>query len=115
MSRAKLFVKSKRTAWITGHVSVESMGAAHTTTDYAEGSTVVSLSQDDAWANNLLKRAGLQFDLIDLSRGIGTRLKGTLNRINKTPTLIVESRPSKRYIGVREISQFLSDSRNQLA
>ena len=115
MTRTRLFVKSKKTTRITGYVSVESIGAAHTATDYAEGSEVLSFSPDDAWAKNSLAKLGIQFDLVDLSKGIGNRLKGTLRGIHETPTLMIESSPSKRYVGAKEISLYLSDARHRTA
>jgi hypothetical protein len=113
MARAKLFVRSKRTTMITGRVSVESMGAAHWTTDYAEGSTLSNLSHQDSLAKNMLRKSGFQFELVDLSKGIRTRLKGALSGIKQTPTLLVETSPSKRYVGVEEISQYLTEQQSQ--
>jgi hypothetical protein len=51
----------------------------------------------------------LQYDLIDLSKGVRARLKGTLRGIKETPTLLVENSPPRRYVGFKEISQYLRD------
>ena len=109
MVQARLFIKSKRTTMVTGNVSVESMGAVHWTTDYAEGSTISNLSQEDAMAKNMLRQSGLQFDLVDLSKGVRAKFKGTMSDIKQTPTLLVETSPTRRYVGFKEISRYLTE------
>jgi glutaredoxin len=109
MALAKLFVKSRKTTMVTGNVSMESMGSAYWVTDYAEGSTLSNLPEQDSFARNMLRRSGFQFELIDLSRGMRAKFSGRLNGIKQTPTLLVGTSPSKRYEGVKEISQFLTE------
>jgi hypothetical protein len=58
MVQARLFIKSKRTTIVTGKVSVESMGATHWSTDYSEGATLSSLSQEDTLVRNMLRNPG---------------------------------------------------------
>lgn len=113
MIQAKLFIKSKRTTIVTGKVSVESIGAAHWSTDYTEGSNLSNLSQQDALAKNVLRKSGEQFELIDLSKGVRVKLKRTLSGNKQTPTLLVETSPSKRYVGVKEISQYSIERQSQ--
>jgi glutaredoxin len=87
------------------------MGAAHTTSEYAEGSILSKLPQQDALAKDLLRKSGLKFDLVDLSNGIGTRLGARLKGVRQTPTLIDGNSPSRSYIGIREISRYISSDR----
>lgn len=111
MARARLYVKSKRTTVVTGHVIIETIGAAHTTSEYSEGSILAKLPRQDALAKDLLKKSGLKFDLVDLSNGIGTRLGARLKGVTQTPTLIDGNSPSRSYIGVREISRYIASDR----
>jgi hypothetical protein len=110
MAQPRLYVKTKRTRVITGHVSVEIIGQVHTTSEYTEGSTLAKLSQDDALAKDLLRKARLRFDLVDLSDGIGTRLAARLNGVTQTPTLLDRNSPSKLHIGLKEISRYISSN-----
>jgi hypothetical protein len=113
MAKARLFVKSKRTTMITGHVSMETMGSVHWNTDYAEGSTLSSLSPQDAHAKQIVTRSGIEFDLVDVSKSVRARLTGKLSGIKQTPTLLVETSPSRRYVGLQEISRYLAERQNR--
>ena len=86
---------------ITGHVSVESMGAAHTTTDYAEGSTFASLPAEDARAVNLLRKSGVKFEKVDLSGSLKAKVVARIRGVAGTPTLLVQDNRLRRYEGVR--------------
>ena len=92
---------------------MEAMGAAgHTTAEYTEGSVQVKLTNDDQLAKDLLKRAGLDYDLADLSKGIGLRLRARLIGVKQTPTLVDGSKPRQFYVGISEISQFAKSHSN---
>jgi hypothetical protein len=73
-----LYVSSKRTSIVTGRVSVETIGAAHTTSEYTEKSSLAKLQQEDGWAKDLLRKSGLKFDLVDLSNGIWNQTRSTV-------------------------------------
>ena len=109
MARTRLYVRSKRTTIVTGHVSVETIGTNHTTSEYAEGSTYASLSPQDASARDLLRKSAVKFDLVDISKGIGPRLSARLKGVKQTPTLLDGNNPQKLYAGVKEISQYIEN------
>lgn len=81
MKRPKLFVRSTRTSIITGHGAID--GFYWGTTEFAEGKTLVQLSQSDAMARNLLGKSGIRFDVYDLSKGMRTKLAATLKGVKE--------------------------------
>ena len=107
MARARLYVESERASMVTGHVGMETIGAAHTTAEYAEGSTLTKLPRQDELARDLLRKSGLKFDLIDLSNGFRTRLWARLKGVRKTPTLLDGNSPKRTYVGVGEIFNYI--------
>lgn len=112
MNQARLYVRSKRSTVITGHVSMESFGSVHTTSDYAEGSTLAKLSEVDEYARNLLRRSGVSFELVDLSKGIGPKLRARLRGIRLTPALVDENKPPGIFFGVNGIVQYVNERAN---
>ena len=68
MPLARLYIRSQRTTVISGHVSMETIGTAHTTSEYAEGSILSKLSREDEYARDLLRRSGIGFDVVDSLR-----------------------------------------------
>ena len=113
MDRPRLYIRSKRTTVFTAHVSMEAMGAAgHTTGEYTEGSVQVKLNKEDQLAKDLLKRSGLDYDLADLSKGLGLKLRARLIGVKQTPTLVDGSNPRQFYVGINEISQFAKSHAN---
>ncbi len=113
MRRARLFVRSKRTTGITGRVSVESIGAAHTTTDYSEGSTYATLPPEDARAVSILKGSGVEFEQVDLSKGARGELAARYRGVSETPTLLGENTSMKSYVGAKAISRYVAAVRSQ--
>lgn len=111
MARPRLFVKSKTVNAITGHVNMETMGAVYWNTTYAEGSTLYRDSDEDFRAKDILKRSGIEFDLVDLSRGIKTNLFARIRGVKETPTLEVGESSGKRYVGLKAISDYVNTSR----
>ena len=97
---------------ITGQVSMETIGTAHTTSEYSEGVTVAKLSSEDEYARNLLKRSGVDFHLVDLSSGIGQRLRARFLGVRQTPVLVDGNNPPRFYSGVKEISQYVMEHNN---
>ena len=112
MARVQLYVRSKRTSIVTGHVSVETIGAVHTTAEYAEGRTLAQLPQQDATAKDFLRKSGLKFDVVDLSEGIWTRLGARLKGVRQTPTLLDRSRSPQLLVGLKEISEYATRYKN---
>ena len=62
---------------------------------------------------DLLKKSGIDFETVDLSKGLRTRISAKLQHVSETPTLIVESSPPKRYEGVKAITQYLMETRTK--
>ena len=86
------------------------MGAAHTTTDYAEGSTYASLSAEDTRAVNLLRKSGIRFEKVDLSGSLKAKFVARVRGVAETPTLLVQDSRLKRYEGVTAISQYINET-----
>lgn len=112
MVSVRLYVKSNRTTLITSRVSVETMGGGHTTADYSEGSTLVRYSPDEELARLLLKRSRVDFEIVDLSKNVGTKLLARLKGITRTPTLAEENGSGRRFVGIKEIQKFLAEEKN---
>ena len=86
---------------------METIGTAHTTSEYAEGSILSKLSREDEYARDLLRRSGIGFDVVDLSKGLGPKLRGRLQGVKLTPTLIDGKEPPRMFVGIAEISEYL--------
>jgi hypothetical protein len=56
-----------------------------------EGSTLSNLSQEDTLVRNMLRKSGLQYDLIDLSKGMRARLRGTLRASKRPPHSLLKT------------------------
>ena len=113
MARARLFVKSKSVTVITGHVNMETMGAVYWNTEYAEGSTLQRFSNEDIRARDILRRSGIEFDLVDLSKGVKTSLVARIHGVKETPTLEIRESALKRCVGLKAISDYVNESRPQ--
>lgn len=74
-------------------------------------SVQVISSKEDSMVKDLLKKSGIDFETVDLSRGLRTRISARLQHVSETPTLIVENNPPKRYEGVKAITQYLVETR----
>lgn len=109
MNRVRLYVRSKRSTVITGHVSVESFGVDHATSEYAEGSILAKLSEEDEYARKLLRSSGVSFELVDLSKGIGRKLRARLKGIRRTPALFDEHNPPGMFLGINEIVRYVKE------
>ena len=107
----RLFVRSNRTSVTTGHVSMETMGAAHTSVDYAEGTYISSLPPQDSLAKDGLRKSGIRFETVDLSSGVRSKLTARLRGVKETPTLLDEDSKMRRYVGVAAISQYIKESK----
>ncbi len=90
---------------------METMGAAHTTVDYTEGTTNYTLAQREARAKDSLRREGIKFETIDLSSGLRRRIQARFKGIRETPTLLDEHSPSKRYVGTDAILAYIEESK----
>lgn len=106
MVKVILFVRSKRTNIVTGHVSVETIGAVHTNIDYAEGLGLTKLSPEDSFAKDVLRRSGIKYDLVDLSDGLRTRISARIKGVKKTPTLLHNDSTPQRFVGIKAISEY---------
>ena len=109
MARVQLYVRSKRATMITRHAFSHGMGNAQS---YQEGSTVAKLPREDAYARDLLKSSGVDFELVDLSAGIGPRLRARLQGVRQTPTLLDRDRSPQLYAGMKEISDYVTEHKN---
>lgn len=89
---------------------METIGTIHTTSEYAEGSTSVKLSEQDAYANEMLRRSGIDFEVVDISKGVGSRLGAWFKGIKRTPTLLDGNTIPTSYTGVKEISQYINSN-----
>ena len=89
---------------------METIGTVHTTSEYAEGTTSVKLSEQDAYAQEILRRSGLDFEVVDISKGVRSRLGARFKGVKRTPTLLDENTNPRAYTGVKEISQYISSN-----
>ena len=87
-----LFVKSQRIAVATTRPSY-------------------TLKREEAEARERLKREGIKFETIDLSKGFRHRAKAGFKGITVTPTLLDAHSPGKWYIGTKAISEYIEETR----
>ena len=73
--------------------------------------TQFSLTPQDAQAKDFLKKSGVEFDLIDLSKGMRVKIRARLRGVTETPTVLDENSPSRRYVGLTGISRYVSEAR----
>jgi glutaredoxin-related protein len=109
--KVQLFVKSTRTSLTTGHVTIETIGAAHTSVDYADGATNYILRPEEARAKSTLRREGIKFETIDISSGFRHRIQARFKGIRETPTLLDQRNPSKRYVGTEAILAYIEETK----
>jgi hypothetical protein len=67
---------------------------------------------EDEYARDLVMRSGIEYDLVDLSKGIGTRLLAKLQGVSQTPALVDGSESSRLLVGVNEISRYVKEHAN---
>jgi hypothetical protein len=106
MARAKLFVKSKKVDIVTGFNPGSYYTRAHSLSK-----TQFDLPPQDAQAKDFLKKSGVEFDLVDLSKGTRVKIMARLRGVTETPTLLDESSSSRRYVGLTGISRYVSEAR----
>ncbi len=70
-----------------------------------------TLAPEDAKAKEDLRREGIDFETIDLSKAIRQRLQERFVEIKVTPTLLDEHRPGKMYVGTQAISEYIEETR----
>jgi hypothetical protein len=95
----RLFVKSSRVSATTGHTSKEGRG------EY-------TLAPEDAKAKDRLIREGINFETVDISKGIWPRIQAGLKRITETPTLVDEGPPVRRFVGTIGIFEYVEGKRD---
>jgi glutaredoxin len=111
MGKAKLFVRS---------IKVNTPGADHIPGDYYRSlpapttvsKTEIIASQQDKEAKQVMKRSGIPFELVDLSKGRRAMLMARFQGVKETPALRIENESAKLYVGVNAITNYLRD--NQL-
>ncbi len=72
--------------------------------------TRISLSQQDAVAKDILRKAGIQFDVVDLSSGVRVRLLARLRGVRGTPTVLVDGGSTRRYEGTKATARFIAET-----
>ena len=70
-----------------------------------------TLAPEDAKAKSDLRREGIQFETIDLSKAIRRRLESQMAEIKVTPTLLDEHSPGKMYVGTKAITEYIEETR----
>ena len=106
MKRPELFVKSMKVE--TGrefHASAGPFENAHTMR-----TREIRTSAQDGFAKRLLENAKIEFDLVDLSKGVWTGFSARIRGIRETPTLKVENGTVRLYRGVKGISKYVDDA-----
>ena len=107
MAGARLFVKSVQTEVPDKPIYISGLGAGP---QLVSGkSKLTTLSQQDAQAKDLLKKSGIPFELIDISKGFRTRIGAKRSGVAETPTLLDRESVSKRYVGLKAISQYVAE------
>ena len=109
MSRARLFVRSKKEDTVVGFNAGSYYTRAHSLTK-----TEFSLPPQDAQAKDYLTKNGVDFDLVDLSKGMKSGLIARIRGVKETPTLQVGKGHVKRYVGLKAISDFVGETRSQV-
>ncbi len=69
------------------------------------------LAPEDAKAKDDLKREGIEFETIDLSKAIRQRPQARFVEIKVTPTLLDEHNPEKMYVGAQAITEYIEETR----
>ena len=106
LKRPELFVKSLKVE--TGrefHASAGPFENAHTMRT-SENRTSVQ----DGLAKRLLENAKIEFDLVDLSKGVLTNFAARFHGIRETPTLRVEKGTIRLHRGVKAISKYVDET-----
>jgi hypothetical protein len=70
-----------------------------------------ALAPEDAKARADLRREGIEFETIDLSKAIRERLQARFGEIKVTPTLLDEHSPGKMYVGTQAITEYIEETR----
>ena len=90
MARPRLFVRSEKANVVVGYNAGSYYTKAHSL-----AKTEYKLSPMDAQAKDILTKRGIDFDLVDLSRGLKAGLIAKARGTGETPTLQVETGPIK--------------------
>src|SRR5215470_9696072 len=91
-----LFVKSQRLTLRSGRVRSDPS---------------LRLGPEEASARDNLRKEGIKFETIDLSKAIRDRVQARFKGITVTPTLIDEHSPEKLYVGAKAILDYIEDTR----
>ncbi len=102
MARPRLFVRSTKANVVVGYNAGSYYTKAHSLTK-----TEYKLSPMDGQAKDILTKKGIDFELVDLSRGLKASLIARVRGIGETPTLQVETGPIKGIVGLKAISDWL--------
>jgi len=70
-----------------------------------------TLAPEDAKAKDDLRREGIDFETVDLSKAIRRRLQSRMVDIKVTPTLLDEHSPEKMYVGTKAITEYIEEYR----
>jgi glutaredoxin len=78
----------------------------HPCTGWGANRPVYCYKQQDQEAINLLEKAGIAYERVDLSkRDVETRLKARITGLNETPTLIFHGRKIKGLENIKQVLQ----------
>jgi len=69
-----------------------------------------TLAPEDAKAKGDLRREGIEFETIDLSKTIREMLQPRFGEIKVTPTLLDEHSPGKMYVGAQAITEYIEET-----
>ena len=108
MASARLFVRSVESEIPGKPIYIAGLGAGP---QLVSGkSKLTTLSQQDAQAKDLLKKSGIPFELIDISKGFRARIGAKRSGVTETPTLLDGESVSKRYVGLKAISLYVAEN-----
>jgi hypothetical protein len=103
MAKHRLFIRSRKV-----EVAREFHGGAGPWENpHVMKTTEIVTSGQDALAKQLLQKAKIDFQLVDLSKGIGASVAARLRGISETPTLRVENGSIKVYVGMEAIAKYI--------
>jgi glutaredoxin len=98
-----LYVKSEKILTVQYR---EGLAGHPCTAAYRATSTVPCFKQQDQEAIDLLEKAGIAYERVDLSnRDFTTQLKARITGLNETPTLIFHNKKIKGLENIRRVLQ----------
>ena len=106
-----LFVKSQPITIPTRGKGTKSLGRGSPSFDEGDRRASYTLKREEAKAREKLKREGIKFETIDLSKGLPHRPQAGFSVITVTPTLLDAHSPGKWYVGSKAIPEYIEETR----